>query len=86
MDIVTIYDDRKHARLDERLLELEDPGPYNRVPWAGKGKEALPKLGLAIVTVDPMEAGIQFGNAIDPTVQDAIRKRERNVMRWADPD
>jgi hypothetical protein len=87
MQIVTEYDDRWNARADERVLEEEMPGPWNKTPWAGKGKAALLPLLIAILTGDAFAAGEEFGNAIDPSVQDAgdgFNKFART--RWLDDE
>jgi len=35
VDTFAKYKDRAHARTDERFLVEEDPGPFNKEPWAG---------------------------------------------------
>lgn len=87
MEPITHYKDRAHARTDERVPEEEMPGPWNKVPWSGKGKAAILPLLLAVALGDPMEAGIEFGNAIDPSVKQARRGFNRfGRSRWLDDE
>ena len=71
MEIVAEYASRAHARMDEREMEKMFPGPWNRVPWAGTGIEHFAGFGFAVVTEDPITAGAEFGEIIDPYVKGA---------------
>lgn len=44
MDVVAGYEDRAHARMDERVLTEEMPGPLNKEPWAGAKQAIWPSI------------------------------------------
>lgn len=49
MQDVAYYDDRAHARADERVLVEEMGGPLNNEPWSPKGRAAREQAGAADV-------------------------------------
>lgn len=49
MQEVAYYDDRAHARADERVLVEEMGGPLNNEPWSPKGRAAREQSGAADV-------------------------------------
>lgn len=54
---------------------------------AGKGIKALPMLLIALLTGDPLEAGAQTGNLIDPPVGRARRGLNGFArQRWLDDE
>jgi RHS repeat-associated protein len=78
---VTKYEDRAHARADERVMVEEDPGPLNKEPWAGSKVPSKESTGgffgviIAWLTFDPVAMADGAASEIMPWIGEQQGKR-----------
>jgi RHS repeat-associated protein len=75
---------RREMLDQERMMVERIPGPLNREPWAGV-KSAVELADPTFVS-GAMNAGIAFGDAIDPSVKGLQARRTAQANWWMDPD